>query len=415
MKLQPFFLDDPDKPKGVDWVNAYMSALTIVVLAVVYLDLANYYHVLTGGAFLPKHAYFALGAAIAPLLLVRNKLFVSYIFTPYVFWVFAFVVLNFFHWYFLSLDGYADLAGVTITRTQFLMLAVLIGFLLVQVSPIFLGKIFLALAVVLSTLQLIDFFMPGTILPLGTEGVVSGRASATLINANKAAESLVLLAVLGMVVLQPKWRIWLLLIVLPGVFLSFSRSGLLALMLVFIGGFWFNLFSRNAYLVMLALFFFLVTAVAGLLDFIFSFVDVYALDNIYNRIMFFTNLETSDSSAIERLTVSGYAVDMFFKEPWFGNGSGYTHFWGISDQAPHNQHLLVMAEYGIVGYLLFIWLIAMVFCGGGYFRKLQSSNMAMIGFAVFLVFTPFTHNMFDHLYWLITFSIFTNRKMWLNK
>jgi len=278
-----------------------------------------------------------------------------------------------------------------------------------------LGRVFVGLAIVLTALQLIDFFLPGTIAPSGTEGVVLGRASSTLINANKAAESLVLLAALGMAMLRPAWRIWLLLIVLPGVFLTFSRAGLLAWAIVVIAGFWLKLFPRRAYALALLFILLAVSTAAGMLGLILSYVDIDALDNVYHRIMFFLTLEASDYSAQERLDVAQSAIDIFLSQPLFGGGGGYTHFWGVSNQAPHNQHLLMLAEYGVVGYALFLWLILLLFRGGGYFRSLQSQRMTMVAFAVFFVFTLFTHNMFDNLNWLVSFAFIGQRSMYTQK
>ncbi len=398
-----------------DWINVYVSMLAVIAACVAYLGLASYYSTLTDGAFLPKYVYFALGAAIAPLFIARNKMLWSYLITPFVFWTVAMVVLNFMHWLFHSVDGNTDTAGMTLTRIQYLVLAALIGFLFIQTRPALLGRAFVALALVLTALQWIDFILPGTIVPLGTEGVVAGRAGSTLINANKAAESLVLLVVLGMTVLRPAWRIWLLLIVLPGVFLTFSRSGLLAWSIVVIAGFWFRLFPRSTYALVLIFVPLAVSTAAGLLGVILSYVDVDALDNVYDRMMFFSTLDTSDYSAQERLTVADFAIDSFLSQPLFGNGAGYTHFWGVSGQAPHNQHLIMLAEYGVMGYAFFLGLILLMFRGGGYFRSLQSQSMAKIAFAVFMVFTPFTHNMFDNLNWLVTFAFLGQRTMYTQK
>lgn len=391
--------------------NIYVALLTAITASVVHLDLGGYFFVLTGGEFLPKYAYFALAVAIAPLFMTRNCALWVYLNTPFTLWALAFVSLNFVHWLVHLMDGNGDAAALTFTRIQFLVLAVLIGFLYYQARPALLGKTFVALALMLTALQLIDFFMPGTLLPVDTPGVVLGRASSTLINANKAVESLVLLAVVGMAILRPAWRVWLLLIVFPGVFLTFSRSGLLAWLIVVAAGFWFRLFSRSTYVLVLLAIPMVVGSAAGLLEFIFAQVDGAALDNVYHRVMFISSLDTNDYSALERQAVAGYAFESFLSHPLFGNGAGYTHFWGVSDQAPHNQHLMMLAEYGIAGYGLFLWLIVLMFRGGAYFRSLGSPALRMLAFAVFLLFTLFTHNMFDHLYWLMTFALLSQRKM----
>lgn len=403
------------KSSNSDLINYYVSILAFIVLAVAYLDLAVYLQAITGGGFLPKYAYYLFGVAIAPLFLFRNKSLWPYLVTPYVFWTAIMVAMNLLHWMVFSFNGSSELAALTLTRIQTLILAALIGFLLIHVKPILMGKIFLALAILLTVLQLIDFLSPGIIVPLGTEGVVPGRASSTLLNANKAAESLVLLSMLGIVVLRPAWRIWFLLLISIGVILTFSRSGILVLFLLFLGCFWFKLLPRNAYFIIVGLFVFLGLIFTGLLNLILSFVDIDALDNIYDRILFFSNPEVEDYSAKERFEVVEYAIDSFMANPFLGNGSGYTHFWSISEQAPHNQHLLILTEYGLMGYALFAWLIVLIFRGNHYFCNLGVKNISLIGFVIFLAFTPFTHNMLDYLYWLLTFFILGHRAEYIDK
>lgn len=394
-----------------DWKRVYVSVLTAIAASVAYLDLANYYSVLTDGALLPKYVYYAMAVAIAPLIVAHSRMLRSYLATPFIFWTVAMVLLNFMHWLFQSVGGDSDAAGMTLTRIQYLVLSALIGCLFIQARPVLLGWVFVGLALILTALQLIDFFFPGTIVPFGTEGVVLGRAGSTLINANKAAESLVLLAVLGVAVLRPAWRIWLLMLVLPGVLLTFSRSGMVAWSVVLIAGFGFRLFPRSAYVLVLLFIPLAVSTAAGVLGLILSYVDIDALDNVYDRVMFFLTLETSDNSTQERLSVAHFAVESFLSQPVFGNGAGYTHFWGATGQAPHNQHLLMLAEYGAVGYALFLWLILLLFRGGGYFRSLQSQRSTMVAFAAFLVFALFTHNMLDNLNWLVSFAFIGQRTM----
>jgi O-antigen ligase len=391
-------------------IDAYISLLAITVLSVAFLDLAVYAQTITGGGFLPKYAYFTFGIAISPLLILGNKLLWPYLTTPYIFWTGIMVIMNLLHWLFFVFNGDSDLAAVTLTRIQTLIFAALIGFLLLQVKPLLLGKIFLVLALVLTVLQIIDFSSPGVIVPLGTEGIVIGRASSTLLNANKAAESLILLSVLSVAVLSPSTRVWFMLFISIGVLLTFSRSGILVFLMVFIFCFWYKLFLRSAYFIVLMLLIIVGIISYGLLQYILSFVDVSALDNVYDRMLFFISPDVDDGSALERLEVVHHALNSFISYPFFGNGSGYTGFWSISEQGPHNQHLLFLTEYGLIGYLLFIFLIRLVFVGDYYFQSLGYQKFAKVGFAVFIVFSPFTHNMLDHLYWLLTFMLLSWRR-----
>jgi hypothetical protein len=392
-------------------MNAYVSVLTVVVLAVAYLDLANYYSVLSFGAFPPKYAYYMISAAIAPLALLGKKALWRYLNTPYIFWTVAMVVLNLVHWAVLTEYGNPEAAVIALTRLQYLVLAALIGFLLIQAPPSLLGRVSIGLALILTALQAADFFLPGMIVPFGTEGVVTGRAGSTLINANKAAESLILLTVLGMPVLRPTWRIWMVLIVFPGILLSFSRSGLMAWAIIVAGMLWFRLVPRSTYWFVLILVPFAISVASALSTLLLEFVEVAAQDNVFARLTFFLNYDTGDYSAQERLAIAKVAIESFLSQPFVGYGAGFTHTGSVFDAAPHNQHLIILAEYGLLGYALFIWMTTLLFLGGrGYFMSLQTPRMAVIAFAVFLLITFFSHSMFDNICWLVSFAILCQRR-----
>jgi hypothetical protein len=392
---------------GLFWHKIYIPTICFIALIITYLDLANYLYVVSFGVFIPKYIYYALVLAIVPIIILKFDSIASFLHGRYVIWATAMVSLNLVHWAVLGVQGAVAEANLTLTRLQFFVFSIFIGFLISQVRIRMLGHMFVFLALILVALQVFDFFLPGILISQDTEGLVSGRASSTLMNSNKAAESLLLLTVLGMAALSRTWRFVLLIVVFPGILLTFSRSGILAWSIIAVAGVWFNIYSRMAYLSATIIILGLLGIGVGLIDYILSYVDISGSDNILQRVMFFTTLDTSDDSTLERAEVARHAFDSFLLHPVFGNGSGYTHYWSGFSQAPHNQHLLLLAEYGIVGYAMFFWIIVILFKGRGYFLKLNSPGMWMFGFLAFVIFTPFTHNMFDNLYWLVSIFIFS--------
>lgn len=394
-------------------VDTYIGLLAGITIVVAYLDLGNYLQVITYGALPPKYAYFALAASVAPLLVLRFNLLMRYVGANYSLWIIAMVILNLAHWLILYANGNIEAASLTLTRIQFLVLGAILGFVLIQASPAHIGRIFVAVALTLSGLQLFEFFSPGTVVPLGTEGATLGRPGATLVNANKAAESLMLLVVLGMAVLRPGWRLLLLLFVFPGIFVSFSRAGLLVWAMVVALGFWFKLLPRGFTLICAATFVVLLALFGGgLLGDLLSYVDMSALENVLSRIAFFSTANTGDDSAQERIFVALHAIKLFLDQPFFGSGAGFTYFWNVSVASTHNQHLLILAEYGIIGYALFIWLLILIYKGRAYFCNLNVARLGLVAFFVVFAFTPFTHNMFDNLYWLVTLALLCQRKIY---
>ena len=391
-------------------VDTYVAALATAILCIAYLDLANYLHVLSQQAILPKHIYFMLAGLMAPLWLLRLPRLQRYLKTPYVAWTAAMVVMNLFHWAMLNGYGDAEAASLTLTRIQYLVLAAMLGFVLLQSSPALLGQTCVALALVLTGLQLFDFLAPGTLLPQGTPGTTAGRAGSTLINANKAPESLLLLTLVGMSALRPHKRLLLLLAVLPGVLVSFSRAGMLVWFFIFATGFWLRLFPRKAALTYTITLSFAVLLLGGwLFENLTHTVDNRAIDDITARLFFFSTLNTGDDSAQERLAVALHALEAFSDQIIFGNGAGFTAFWSDFEVSTHNQHILILAEYGLIGYLFFIWLFILIWKGGEPIKSTGARNLIKILFFSTLLFTLFTHNMFDNLYWLVTFAVLGQR------
>ncbi|MBT9550650.1 MAG: O-antigen ligase family protein [Hydrogenophaga sp.] len=390
------------------WVNSYISALATCVLTTAYLDIAGYISSLTNGAFLPKYAYFSLGAATVPLLVLRRKVLWLYLGSHHSMCVAAMALMNLVHWLVHSYDGHGEAAALTMTRIQYLILATLLGFVLIQARPALLGRVFVFLSLLLTVLQVVDFMFPGMIVLEGTKGVVEGRASSTLLNANKAAESLILLTLFGIPILRPAWRIWLLLLVFPGILLSFSRSGLIVWTLIVTVGLWLRIFPRKTFFLLLCVASLAISSAVSLPDLLLPLVDLSAADNVYHRLMFFSSFDTSDFSSQQRIDVLQYSIENFLTQPILGHGSGFTHLWGSFQESTHNQHMLILGEYGIFGYSLFVWLLFLIYHSDGYFKSQQLPQLQLLALGVALAFTLFTHNMFDHLYWLVSLVLISH-------
>lgn len=396
---------------GLNLIDVYVSCLAVIIIFVAYLDLGNYFQVITYGGVLPKYVYFALVVGMLPLLPLRAGLLLKFARNKYAMWTLAMVALNIVHWMIITEYGNADQASLILTRVQFILLGAGLGFVLLQASPRLIAWTFIAVGLLLTGLQVFDFFSPSLLVPLGTEGLTVGRAGSTLVNSNRAAESLVLLSVFGMAILRPAWRLVFLLIVFPGIAFSFSRVGIAMWVLVAAFGYWLRLLPRTGVFACA-----IAAAVAalvfgsGLQREILSYVDFSGLENIISRVTFFSSLDTGDDSAQERFAVALNAVSRFLDQPIVGQGAGYTYFWNFSNVSTHNQLLLILSEYGIMGLSLFAWLVILMYRGGAYFQALDAHRLRWLAFTVFCLFALFTHNMFDSLYWLVTIALLSQAR-----
>jgi hypothetical protein len=390
-------------------IRVYIRLLSAGIVLLCFLDFANYLNIIIE-PLLPKYIYALLMVAAAPIIVVRWKALSIYSRTHTAIWFYSLAVLDLIHWFVLSAYGNVDAATLTLTRIQFLLLGLILGFVLTLSDPRFLAKCFIVTGILLACLQLLDFGVPGLVVPPGTEGVIPGHAASTLVNANKATESLVLLFIFGAPALKRSYRLWFYGLIFAGILVAFSRSGIMIAAMVLGYCFVFKLMSRKSILLSLLVFVGLLIVAGNIfLDDLLGFVGLEGMSDISNRIMFFSDPNFSDSSADERLAVARYAFVEFLRQPIFGAGSGFTSYWSVSDVSTHNMQLLILAEYGILGYMFLLWLFILMLKGGSYFKSMDGRYFINLFVLVFSMFTLFTHNMFDFLYWLVAFILASHR------
>ncbi|MGH8526002.1 MAG: O-antigen ligase family protein, partial [Gammaproteobacteria bacterium] len=253
---------------------------------------------------------------------------------------------------------------------------------------------------------IVDFLNPGVFYPLGTDGTVPGRAAATFIGAGKAGEGILLTFLLAIPVLRPRYRALLLLLVGAGVIVTFTRAAILGWMLL-----WLFLLLRKA-VPKYSLAFPLVAL--GTLPLLLGVFESYlsgredladVLDNMLDRLDFFQRRAFDDDSGLERVQVLEVGLDLFLENPIFGAGAFATHLWSLRPST-HNQAVLLAAEYGVFGIALWVWL-AVILWKGKYF---QDKTFQMTACAGFVFLSMFTHNMFDFVYWLLTFALVSGQR-----
>ena len=387
-------------------LGLYKTSVLVVVLCLVYLELPNYVYLLSGYTpiGIPKYIYYAFFVFVAPLLLQFRAL-TLYLISPFSLWAFGWIVLNITHFSFALIDGDLSRASLIGTRIQTAVLAVLLGFACSITRTTSYERIFPFLAGLIPTMMIVDFLNPGVFYPLGTEGTILGRASATFIGAGKAGEGILLTFLLAIPVLRPRYRAPLLLLVGAGLLLTFARGPLLCWMLL-----WLLLLLRNAvpkYTLAVAL------VALGALPLLLGSFQSYlegredlseGLDNLLGRLEFFQDRVMDDDSALERAQVAEAGLDLFLENPIFGAGAGATHLWSLTDT--HNQPVMLAAEYGVFGIALWVWL-AVILWKGKYF---QDKTFQLSVAAGFIFLSMFTHNMLDFPYWLLTFALISGQR-----
>lgn len=383
----------------------YLTAAIVAIISLIYLDIPNYAHVLNSGIE-PKYFYYALVLIVAPLLLLKFRKFVLYMASPFSLWVFAEIII---HSYGL-LDGNETTVHLIMLRNQYLILSLLFGFTASIARTESYEGIFLILAITIPVLVIIDFVSPGIFYPIDTQGTVLGRAAAMYINPTRAAEAILLTYLLAIPVMRLQYRTPLLLLAGAGVIVTFSRGPILVWML-----FWlFLLITRKLSRYSLVFSIGVVVALPLLLSIFKSYLQTrqgldFAIDNILDRLDFFQTQSLDDNSAQQRMAVLEAGWRVFLENPIFGAGTGITdvqsNMWPF-DVNTHNQIVMIAAEQGIFGVALWVWLLVILW-RGNYFQDIRLQLATAVG--TFLM-AFFNHNMFDTLYWLMTFALVSGRR-----
>lgn len=115
----------------------------------------------------------------------------------------------------------------------------------------------------------------------------------------------------------------------------------------------------------------------------------------------------SDGASQERLTMWKTGWKMFLDRPWTGHGlntfmANYQHYAPDPHQAPayaHNCFLQILAETGVPGLLVFMWIILSLFMAAGavLFKRVSSAPILsglMAGLAAYLVQSAFDTNLY---------------------
>jgi len=411
------FPAEDTRQSGGSFLLWYQTMVLAAALAAIYANLPIYAYFLNPG-LLPKFTYFGIFFLVAPLIVLKSRSFGAYLLSPFVRWAACFLVLNLIHLGLVaasnSWDGiyvydiHSDARQALIaTRIQYLVFAVFLGFV-AYISPYknYLYVI-VALMIVLPCAVVLDFARPGLLYPIDTEGAVLGRAAAMFINPTAAGEAILLVFLIGCSVIKAKYRVAFFALSGAAVVTTFSRSSIIAwVLLLFILVFKRSL-PKSAFITFASVFALSLALLGSFENYVESRQELAAgSSNILSRLDFFSSFEFNDDSSEERAGVIQAGWDLFLQNPVFGAGAGATHFWSHRGST-HNQLLLLAAEYGFLGVVLWIWLLVILWKGKFFAEKGLQVSLVFL----FVFMSLFTHQMFDAAsYWLATFALMSIRK-----
>jgi hypothetical protein len=384
----------------------WLAIVPPVILITIYFNFPAYAFTLDA-AILPKYFYFIFALLLSPLIFLKVKGFASYLVSPIAVWAISFIVLNFLY-LFTGVNDSIERVNLILSRIQTTGIIILLGFAFTKIHRSAYERIFVLLAVFLPLIIIVDFLYPGFFYSLDTPGAVLGRAAGPFINPNNASEVILLIFILACPLVSKKARTPLIMLSGIGVMLTFSRAAMGAWLLIFA-----YLLIRRQLCRVSALGALILVSVpllfGGLESYLHKRSDLdQSIENIEERLSFLSKRRYEDDSGIERATVLRAGWEAFLKNPATGIGAGATMHesrdWPYQVSA-HNQLVLLAAEYGISGVLIWCWL---GFCllRGRYFQEKDFQRLMVL---FFLVMTPFTHNMFDMPFWLLTLMLVAHK------
>jgi O-antigen ligase len=427
MSSNPFTQPEPYVLDGREWgptlqsrgrfLAWYQTLVLSVAIGVIFSNLPIYAYILNPG-LLPKYAYFSIFFLMAPLVLVRSRALGAYLMSPFVLWATLLLVINLIH--LLGFSAMADWGGISLidnqiearraliaTRAQYILFSIFLGFA-VYTAP---RKSYLFtlvfLMILLPCAVIFDFAQPGTLYPLDTEGAVLGRAAAMFINPTMAGEAILLVFLFGCAVTSTKYRVPLFLLCGAGTLATFSRSSIIGWLLILPILVYKRTLPKSAVITTAVVLGMCLIFVGAFENYLNSRQELEAASsNILSRLDFFSSFKFNDDSSEERADVIRAGWELFLQDPFFGAGAGATRFWAQRGST-HNQLLLFAAEYGILGIVLWIWLLVILWQGR--FFEERGLQLAMVFMFAFM--SLFTHQMLDAAsYWLATFAMVSVRR-----
>jgi O-antigen ligase len=364
-------------------------------MAVLFLtNWPTYQYVVLGGVV--PIWYYALPAAIVlPIFFAKPETIVQVCREP-LFWWFVFYVASGAVWLLLSQGFMEDASQQWRLRVLALFFFFSIAVATVESKrfPLALGVLFTL--VLASVFNWWDALRPHLFVPLGIEGGAAGRGAGLFINSNRAA-AFVLAATITLLPFIPlHLRGALLLLGFVGIAPTFSRSALLCAGITVMLAVALKLIKRAQVILLVLAIPLIVAGTAVYYDVLLSSSDDPNLSRIVQRLSWFQDMQ-SDDSIEDRIYPAIRAWEMFLDAPVTGKGVGVTSRPSLGD-GTHNMYLLLMAEQGFLGLLLYLSLIGLLaWRGWTLSREAVSPHVADVGRAMLLYATFITfYGFFSH-------------------
>jgi len=395
--------------KAITTPSIHIFGLVIVSLAVLffYSNLPIYLGILDKIVISNPVYWFGLFAVLAlavfiPPLFARGIIPKTFFSNPVFFWSICYLAILSL-WYIVAASS-PSVDIIFKNRVIGLTLLTVFLFLFFQGSYVQLwARRMILLSIVLAVaFNVWEVFHPSSFVPITFYAATPGRSAGLYINPNQAGAALILGMILTITLIPIRYRLYFIFYVLIGVILTFSRSMSLGWLIAVIVLWQQKIIKLSSFILVTTVF---LLAIYSFLPDIVYFIKVnygiFAEEGIYMRMGWFAHpMFDVDTSETARMYVANISWQMFLDNPLFGNGIGSTDLWAEL-VSTHNMYLYLMADYGILGIILYPLLVLVTVWHSH--KEVRSIALAFASFALMWGF--FSHNIMSEYYSLIAFAL----------
>ena len=308
--------------------------MPIIIIPLVYLDIPSYW-LTVDPLSPPKYWYYGFAVISLPALLVALNGRGGFLAYPFTQWAIAMVSLMSVHLLLAIFDGETERTNIIQTDIQYIILGALLGIAFSAVQQRYYKFLFPILSIAINAVIILDFLNPGGFYAYDQSTAVLGRGAGTFINPNRAGEALIITLLFSICFFKGRNLLFVLIVCGVGALLTFSRSAIIAWLLLWPFALYLKKLPSYAYGVVTSLFFIVPSFIAIVISYVLSsseFTDASA--NILERLDFFEKFSLVDQSAQGRSALLWDGIEAFLEHPFFGIGSGADR---CLDRRQHSQ------------------------------------------------------------------------------
>jgi O-antigen ligase len=388
------------------------TTVCLGVVAIIFLSNWPSYNFQVRGGPIPLWYYVLPGVLILPVIVAEPGSAVRFFTHPILWWFVAYVATGMV-WMLFAQDFIEESAQQWRLRLMALFFLYTVTIFGSEAHRNAIGWIILACVLAACAFNWFDVMRPHRFVPEGHEASIPGRGAGFFMNPNAAAAFIVMGTIAALPVIPTRLRGPLLVVAVFGVAATFSRSGFVLIALTLLLAVVLRLVTRTQTWLLVVGIPLLVSGVSMSYEYLVDASDNRGLQTVVQRLAWFQDGHDEDVAVEGRRYGASRAWEMFLEEPVTGHGTGATSIAAVQE-GPHNMYLKLAAEQGLLGFALYVALIAILIRRGWRLSRNGRTSVesdlgkAMLIYGAFLtVYGLFSHNVLEepHTMFCLAFII----------